>query len=48
MEFITNNWVAISAVLLAALRLAESVAVITKTDKDNKIIATIKEFFRFG
>ena len=48
MTWITSNWVAISAILLAALRLAESVAAVTKTDKDNKVIATVKEFFHFG
>lgn len=48
MTWITTNWVALSAILLALLRLAESIAVVTKTEKDNQVIATIKEFFRFG
>ena len=48
MEWLTTNWVALSAILLTALRFAESIAAVTKTDADNKIIASIKEFFRFG
>ena len=47
-KWFQENWVAISASLLLLLRFAESVAAITPTDKDNKIIATIKEIFRFG
>ena len=47
-KWFQENWVAISASLLLLLRFAESVAAITPTDKDNKIIAAIKEFFRFG
>ena len=38
----------LSVVALALLRLAESIAVVTPSKKDNIIIATIKEFFRFG
>lgn len=47
-EWLKSNWVAISAILLAVLRLFESIAAVTKTDADNKIIASVKEFFRFG
>ena len=47
-DYIISHWVGISASLLLLLRFAESVAALTKSDKDNKIIAIIKEFFRFG
>ena len=48
MTWITENWISITAIALTFLRFAESIAAVTKTDKDNKVIATIKEFFRFG
>jgi hypothetical protein len=48
MSWITEHWVGITAIGLALLRLAESIVAITPTDKDNKLVATIKEFFRFG
>lgn len=43
-----DNWPAIMAALLLGLRFAESIAQLTPTDKDNKLIATIKNFFKFN
>lgn len=48
MDWIKEAWPVITTIFFAALRFAESIAVVTKTDKDNKLIATFKEFFRFG
>jgi len=48
MSWISSHWAELTAVLLTVLRVAESIANLTPTDRDNKIIATIKEFFRFG
>lgn len=46
--WLVSNWAAVTAAVLAVLRLAESFAIVTKTDKDNKLVATLIEFFRFG
>ena len=48
MKFIIENWAALTTLFFALLRAAESFALASKTDKDNKFIETIKEFFRFG
>ena len=48
MDFIRDNWSALVTLFLGLLRLAESFAIASKTDKDNKFIETVKEFFRFG
>lgn len=48
MNFVIEHWGELLAALLALLRALESIAKITPTDKDNKIIAVIKEFCRFG
>lgn len=48
MEWITSNWEVIGIALLAVLRAAESIAELTPTDKDNKVVAVIRNFFTFG
>ena len=50
-DYVIKNWVAISAILLALVRVAESIAIVLpdkKKEKLNKIIEVVKEFFRFG
>ena len=48
MEWITAHRAVITAVALAVLRFAESIVAITPSDKDNKVLAAVKAFFRFG
>ena len=48
MDFIRDNWAALTTLFFTLLRAAESFAIASTTEKDNKFIATIKEFFRFG
>lgn len=47
-QWLIENWKEVTLVFAALLRLLESFAIVTKTNKDNKFIETIKEFFRFG
>ena len=42
------TWAGVVAIGLAVLRLLESIAIVTRTNKDNKFVETLKEFFRFG
>ena len=52
MQFIQNNWQEITIAAFLLLRLAESVAMTTESDKDDKIVAkvrdAVKHFFTFG
>lgn len=48
MDWILANWAGITAILLAGLRLIESIMIILKNEKALSIIAVIKEFFRLG
>ena len=48
MEWLQDNWVALSGIGLLALRLVESVLVLLKADKALDFIAIVKEFFRIG
>lgn len=48
MAWIQLHWAEVLAIGAIILRLMESVAALTPTDKDNKWIAIVKEFFRFG
>ena len=52
MDWITKHWAEIGLVLVGAVRLAESIAKLTPSQKDDKIVAKIKavvaKFFSFG
>jgi len=48
MNWIVEHWGEVVALGLLGLRFLESVAALTETDKDNKFIAMVKEFFHFG
>jgi len=48
MEWILANKVALSAILLLAVRLIESVLVLLRAKSALGILAVIKEFFRLG
>ena len=44
MSWILENWVAITAVVLAIVRVLESIVQMTPTPKDNTILDNIKKF----
>ena len=44
-EWITNNWVAVSAAIGLLLTALIAIAKLTPTDKDDTIIAKIKAFY---
>lgn len=50
-DWIKTHWAEIGVVILALVRLAESIAAMTPTDKDDKLIAKVKtilqNFFTF-
>ena len=48
MDWIIGNWVGLSAIALAGLRLVESIMVVLKNEKALSIIKIIKEFFKLG
>ena len=51
-QWITENWAVITTVILAVIRFAESIAELTRTEKDDEWVAKIKKilanFFTFG
>ena len=52
MQWIKENWAELTAIVLAVLRLAESIAEMTPSEKDDKVVAQVKailkHFFSFG
>lgn len=48
MSWIIAHWAELLAAFMLLLRAAEAFAALTPTDKDNKFIAWLKEYFRFG
>lgn len=46
MEWITKNWVALTAIILAVIRFAESIAELTPTEKDDKLVAKVKSILK--
>ena len=48
MEWILENKAALTAIVLLAIRLVESILVLLRADKALGTLAVIKEFFRLG
>jgi 16S rRNA U1498 N3-methylase RsmE len=48
MAWIIEHWSEIGVAALLLLRVAECIVNLTPTDKDNKVIAFIKEFFKIS
>lgn len=48
MAWIIEHWSEIGVVALLVLRVVESIANLTPTDKDNKVVLFIKEFFKIS
>ncbi len=47
-EWIQANWVGITAIVFAVIRVIESVMVVMKNQKALSIIKVIKEFFKLS